>query len=121
MDVHPSSMDRESIRSRLRLQRAALVRLMEASAAEGQPEPDKTRSGRLTRMDDLRTQAMGAEAVRRRKLELARLDGALRRLESGDYGYCVRCGEAIAPGRLEADLAVEQCIRCATRAEERVR
>jgi DnaK suppressor protein len=91
---------------------------MEASAGDEQPDPDKTRSGRLTRLDDLYSQAMNAETVRRRKLELVRIETALRRLAEGDYGFCSVCGEAIAPKRLDVDPAAERCIRCATNAEQ---
>lgn len=38
---------------------------------------------------------------------------ALRRLEEGTYGQCDRCGEAIAPARLEALPEATQCINCA--------
>jgi DnaK suppressor protein len=108
----------ERTRERLLAQRAALVRLMEANMAGDAPEPDKTRSGRLTRLDDLQNEAMSAESVRRRKLQLVRIDAALRRLEEGDYGFCSGCGNPIAPGRLGVDPAADQCIRCATSAEQ---
>jgi len=111
-------MDMDAIRTRLLSMRAALLQLMETSRVDPQPEVDKTRSGRLTRMDELRSEAMSAETVRRRKAELARIEAALARLDEGDYGLCTVCGEAIAAGRLGADPAVEQCIRCATLAEQ---
>ena len=41
-----------------------------------------------------------------------RLSGALDRLEDGDYGTCVECGEAIAPARLRVMPEVETCVRC---------
>jgi DnaK suppressor protein len=110
-------LDMEVIKSRLDSQRAELLRLMEATAGEEEPEVDKTRSGRLTRMDELRSQAMSVETERRRKLELARIDAALRRLEEGDYGFCTVCGDPIASGRIGVDPSVEQCIHCATSAE----
>jgi len=50
------------------------------------------------------------EAGRR---ELAAVERALGRMESGTYGICARCGESISPARLEALPAAEHCIRCA--------
>jgi DnaK suppressor protein len=41
-----------------------------------------------------------------------RLSGALDRLEDGEYGTCVECGEPIAPARLRAMPEVETCVRC---------
>lgn len=81
------------------------------------PDVDRTRAGRLTRLDDLHDQAMGVESLRRRKRELARVEAALQRLDEGEYGECSACGQPIAPARLQVDPAAEWCISCATRAE----
>lgn len=53
-----------------------------------------------------------AEAGRK---EIAGIERALARMDSGQYGTCARCGEAIAPARLRALPAAELCIRCAER------
>lgn len=45
--------------------------------------------------------------------ELRRVEAALRRIESGDYGRCTRCGEDIEPARLEALPWAAHCIACA--------
>jgi RNA polymerase-binding protein DksA len=45
--------------------------------------------------------------------ELALIEHALARMESGTYGTCARCEEPIAPARLKALPAAELCIRCA--------
>ncbi|GMG81867.1 TraR/DksA C4-type zinc finger protein [Paralimibaculum aggregatum] len=45
--------------------------------------------------------------------ELRMIEAALGRIEAGEYGYCVNCGEAIAPGRLEAVPHAARCVRCA--------
>lgn len=78
-------------------------------------ELDQTRVGRLSRMDSLQRQAMAQEAERRRKLELQRIDAALERLDTDEYGYCLTCGEKISVKRLELDPAVTVCIECARR------
>jgi DnaK suppressor protein len=44
---------------------------------------------------------------------IAAIRQALSRLDSGTYGLCIWCGEAIAPARLEAMPTASQCIRCA--------
>ena len=41
-----------------------------------------------------------------------RLSSARDRLEDGEYGTCVECGEAIAPARLRVMPEVETCVRC---------
>ena len=46
-----------------------------------------------------------------------RLAAALDRLNDGDYGVCVECGEAIAPARLRVMPEVATCVRCQDRLE----
>lgn len=80
-------------------------------------ELDQARVGRLSRMDALQGQAMAKESERRRQLEAQRISGALQRIDSGEYGYCLRCGEPIAQRRLRVDPAATLCVDCASSAE----
>ncbi|RUO71597.1 conjugal transfer protein TraR [Pseudidiomarina salinarum] len=75
-------------------------------------ELDQSRVGRLSRMDALQGQQMGLAQKRRNEQRVRALEGALRRIESGDFGYCFVCGEEIAPERLKFDPAVTRCISC---------
>lgn len=43
---------------------------------------------------------------------LRKIDGALQRLASGDYGYCEACGVEIGTERLEARPTADLCIDC---------
>jgi RNA polymerase-binding protein DksA len=45
--------------------------------------------------------------------EIASIQRALGRIKDGSYGTCVRCGEEIAPERLEARPEAALCIACA--------
>jgi RNA polymerase-binding transcription factor DksA len=47
----------------------------------------------------------------RRQIDEA--EAALLRLEAGTYGVCERCGEPLAPGRLDARPTARTCIECA--------
>ncbi len=76
-------------------------------------ELDQSKVGRLSRMDALQTQAMSIETNRRRNIELQRIESALQRLDSEEYGFCVSCGEEISSGRLQSDPATPVCINCA--------
>ena len=102
----------------LQQQRELLSLKETGSDAAKTVELDQTSVGRLSRMDALQGQAMSQEMERRRKIELQRITSALCRMESGDYGHCVSCDEAIAMKRLELNPAVPLCIRCASEAEQ---
>ena len=45
--------------------------------------------------------------------EVARIQAALARMRSGEYGICVRCGAEISNARLEALPATPFCKDCA--------
>ena len=79
---------------------------------------DQSSVGRLSRMDALQGQAMSQEMKRRREIELQKIASALKRIDSGDYGYCLRCEEDIAIKRLEFDPAAPLCIKCASESEQ---
>jgi DnaK suppressor protein len=74
---------------------------------------DQQAVGRLSRMDALQGQAMAQASERQRRADIQRIEAALKRLDDGEYGYCVDCGEDIAAKRLEVDPAAAFCIRCA--------
>ena len=108
----------ERFRQRLLQLQQDLRDLKESAAAAARVvELDQSRVGRLSRMDALQGQAMSQEQGRRRELELRKVAAALRRLDKGEFGDCVTCGEPIAVKRLEMDPAATLCIACASRAE----
>ena len=49
---------------------------------------------------------------------IAEINAALRRIDEGTYGTCVRCGSTIAKERLEAMPYATMCIEC-KRVDER--
>lgn len=92
-----------------------------ASGEEGAEtvELDQSRVGRLSRMDAIQQQAVAKEAQRRRQVELTRIESALKRLDEGEYGYCLSCDEEISEKRLEIDPASPLCVGCAGKGERR--
>ena len=100
------------------LDRAAALDAEDRAGAEAQAvvDLDQTSVGRLSRMDALQRQAMAQGTARRRAAERARIEAALRRIDSGDYGSCTACGEEIGADRLAADPAVALCADCMRRA-----
>ena len=92
---------------------AALQNLRQTTRDSRAPvELDQQSVGRLSRMDALQKQSMELATETRRQQRLAALRAALSRLEAGEYGACISCGEDIAPARLAIDVAVTRCIGC---------
>jgi DnaK suppressor protein len=69
-------------------------------------------------MDAMQQQAMSRATSHLADAEIRRIKTALKRLESGDYGYCMNCDEEIAEGRLRFDPSLLPCISCARASEE---
>tara|TARA_B100000575_G_C22993234_1_gene572606 strand:- start:292 stop:561 length:270 start_codon:yes stop_codon:yes gene_type:complete len=74
---------------------------------------DQQSVSRLSRMDAMQQQSMELATEDRRQQRLAALVAALLRIEAGDYGYCLKCDDEIAAGRLTAEPGVSLCIGCA--------
>ncbi|MDH3326391.1 MAG: TraR/DksA family transcriptional regulator [Gammaproteobacteria bacterium] len=79
---------------------------------------DQAAVGRLSRMDALQGQAMAQETKRRNEVELIRINSALERIKSSDYGYCLHCDEEISEKRLEINPSATLCIKCASENEK---
>ena len=106
--------DLDIARTRLLELRAELCMLIEESAGnEGPVELDQAKVGRLSRMDAMQAQQMALESTRQRQQQLLLVDSALRRVETGEYGFCLACDEEINSRRLEVDPANTRCIQCA--------
>ena len=104
-------IDVEAYRQKLLSAKAELEALSESARdAAKAVELDQTKLGRLSRMDALRSQAMAQETKRRRQAELTKIAAALVRIEEGEYGYCMVCGEPIPKARLDLDPAVATCV-----------
>ena len=98
----------------IRSEKDQLKHLSETSKDSRAPvKLDQQSVGRLSRMDAMQQQSMELATEERRQHRLAALAAALRRVKSGDYGYCLKCDDKIAAGRLAVDPAVTLCIDCA--------
>ena len=92
-----------------------------ALQTELQQRLDKTQSDErheVEERDDTTAQLWQASEIRdglndEAADELRDVNRALARLDTGDYGICTNCDEAIDPRRLEAVPYAELCVSCA--------
>jgi DnaK suppressor protein len=69
--------------------------------------------GRLSRMDAINNKAINEKALRDKKQILNKLERAKERIQNGDLGTCLRCGEEIPFGRLKIMPYTTRCVKCA--------
>ena len=108
-----SEQELEQVRLQLLELKAEIRALDETLKEDIEPvELDQAKIGRLSRMDAIQGQQMAAAASRRRHQQLIKIEGALNRIDSGDYGYCFICDKQIDPRRLIADPTNTRCVAC---------
>jgi DnaK suppressor protein len=103
---------RESYRKQLLAKREDLLHLVQAARSSekegtGKEAPDLGDRALSTVIRDLSYQLTIAE----RDL-VRRVDEALDRMETGEYGVCVACGKKVQIGRLDAVPWARHCIEC---------
>jgi len=111
-------MDIKLFKSLLLEKKTALMKEEAAGKEAAQVvELDQTSVGRVSRMDAMQGQAMAIAVNQRRQVELQKIEVALKRIDQGEYGFCLECDEEIAEPRLKLDPATSLCINCAGKKE----
>ena len=110
----------EARRGELMRLRDELVEVVDSTAAGARPVDLDEPIGRISRVDAMQQQKMVAENRQAAQQRRRRVEAALSRIEDGDYGECLGCGEEIDPRRLEAHPEAAFCVECQGRREQRV-
>lgn len=104
----------ERFRPRLEQMLQELQDLRETTAEDrATVQLDQQSVGRLSRVDAMQAQQMALAADRQRQVQIVRIQGALKRMDEGEFGYCAECGAEIPDKRLEADPSAHLCVTCA--------
>lgn len=69
--------------------------------------------GRLSRMDAINNKTINDAALREQKSRLQKLERAMKKMEKGNYGVCIKCGDDIPLGRLTFMPWTAKCVKCA--------
>ena len=80
---------------------------------------DQQSVGRVSRIDAIQQQQMAVANHEQSTLLLKQVSAALRRVESGDYGYCLQCADPIGFARLEAQPFTPRCLDCQSAIEQK--
>ena len=75
-------------------------------------ELDQQSVGRLSRMHALQSQAIALVQQRLRDVLKSSLKAELKRLDKGEFGYFVDCGDEIEEARLSASPVILKCMPC---------
>jgi DnaK suppressor protein len=103
----------ELLRHRLTIIETARRAQTELDALRGAERDPEFEEGAQSEHEQYTLSLLG-EAQRH---QLAMIDAALTRIETGEYGVCVDCGAEIDPKRLRVLPFALVCTECATRRE----
>lgn len=106
-------MDQEEIRKNLLKEKEELELMIEDLEREGRElivEQVKTPDEEADKYEFKQEYHIQIENFKQR---LEKINKALKKIDSGEYGICEKCGKKIEEARLKIDLAVELCRDCA--------
>jgi len=78
---------------------------------------DQQSVGRVSRIDAIQQQQMALANQQQSTQQLKRIELALQRIDSGEYGFCLQCEEPIAFARLQAQPFAGLCLDCQSASE----
>lgn len=106
---------RDDLRRRLQEERATLQTALVGADERSETVELDGSMGRLSRMDALQQQEVAKAQARQARQRLKTVLGALRRIETDDYGWCPDCGELIGYKRLAVRPEAPFCVPCSAR------
>jgi len=105
----------DAARARLEAKKAELLDRLERvtrNVRQGLASDSEERAQELENSEVV--DALGNDA----RMELTKINAALQRIETGDYGACEDCDGPIGPQRLNVHPYARKCIDCASLEEE---
>ena len=102
-----------SVKEALEQKRFKLVKAIEELKELVRPEAPDSAIGRVSRMDAINNRSINEAGLRKKKLQLSKIDEALKLVDSPDFGKCIKCGKIIQPARILVMPESKVCVNCA--------
>lgn len=106
-------MDTDQIRKKLNAQKQELLERVDRTSKHLYQRDEPVSPNFAEQSVEMEGQELMYTLDREGKEEIRKISKALARLDSGDYGLCVNCGENISEQRLDALRYTDVCIDCA--------
>tara|TARA_R110000868_G_scaffold375563_3_gene640107 strand:+ start:385 stop:711 length:327 start_codon:yes stop_codon:yes gene_type:complete len=78
-----------------------------------QPISPENAIGRISRMDAINNKTINDASLLKSKEKLKNLEIALEKLETSDFGICIKCKGIIPVGRIMLMPHANKCVKCA--------
>ena len=110
---------KKSDREKFKLKIVEQLRLLKSNISDlkdlTKPIAPENAIGRLSRMDAINNKSVNEAALSTALQKLKKLEFALNRVDSEDFGICIRCKQDIPEGRLLFMPESTNCVECADR------
>jgi DnaK suppressor protein len=117
MTPSPTQADRAELEQMLVERRRKIQSEIDDRRRLGRADHSHEVSDMVDMSDASIEEEMSFALLEMRATMLVRIDAALARLASGEYGVCAECAEPIALGRLRALPFAVRCLDCEARVE----
>jgi RNA polymerase-binding transcription factor len=100
---------KENIKEKMKAMKENIVSYKELT----KPVSPDNAIGRLTRMEAINSKSINEAALKKAKETLLKLERALAKIDTPDFGLCIECEEPIPFARLEILPETDLCVQCA--------
>ena len=101
-------------------QKRDLQRQLQDNQPDSEPVTlDQQSVGRVSRIDAIQQQQMAIANRQQATAILKQINSSLNRIENGEYGFCLECGEAIGFARLQVQAYAANCVECQSAIENK--
>ena len=116
-ELNPQQL--EQLQKSLEVKKQELGALLISSDLDTKPVTlDQQSVGRVSRIDAIQQQQMALANQQQSTLLLRRVELALQRIDSAEYGHCLQCEEPVAFARLQAQPFASLCLDCQSASEK---
>ncbi len=105
--------DRARLKAKIVADLGELSKEIASLKKQTKPIPPDNAIGRLTRMEAIQAKSVAEAVLNTAQIRQSKLESALGRIDSDDYGICIDCGEEIPLKRLELMPESLKCVHCA--------
>lgn len=106
-------MDKADIKQKLLAEIAKTEERIAEYEEMTQPVAPDVSIGRLSRLDAINNKSVVEAALRQARDKLSGLHFAMNKIDSADFGVCMKCKGAIPPGRILIRPESVYCVNCA--------
>lgn len=107
-----TASERNSLKEKIAAEIETLKADIDALRDSIKPIPPDAAIGRLTRMEMIGNKGICEANFRSAQTKLSKLESALKRIDSVDFGICVECEEPIPLKRLMIVPETLRCVHC---------